>query len=110
MLGPCDGVVTDGFTGNNTLKLVEGIALFMKALSQHPELTDEEKAAFGPILRLLKKKYSYEPYGGAMLLGVDGISIISHGRSSALAITNAVKVAWKQISVDLPGKLAAALK
>jgi phosphate acyltransferase len=110
MVGSSDVVVTDGFSGNNTLKIIEGIAHFMKALSQHPDLTDEEKAAFGPILRLLKKKYSYEPYGGAMLLGVDGISIISHGRSSALAITNAVRVAWKQISVDLPGKLAAAQK
>ena len=50
---------------------------------------------------------SYEIYGGAMLLGVGGISIIAHGRSSSLAITNAVKLAWKQIDMDLPAKLAA---
>lgn len=108
MLGPCDVLVTDGFTGNNSLKMVEGFARFMMALSQRPDLTPEEKAAFGPILKFLGKNFSYEVQGGAMLLGVAGISIIAHGRSSARAITNAVKEAWKQIENDLPGKLAAA--
>jgi glycerol-3-phosphate acyltransferase PlsX len=108
MLGPCDVVVTDGFTGNNTLKMVEGFARFMLALSQRSDLTSEEKAAFGPILRFLDKNFSYEVQGGAMLLGVAGISIIAHGRSSARAITNAVNEAWEQIQNDLPGKLAAA--
>jgi glycerol-3-phosphate acyltransferase PlsX len=108
MLGPCDVVVTDGFTGNNTLKMVEGFARFMLVLSQRSDLTSEEKAAFGPILRFLDKNFSYEVQGGAMLLGVAGISIIAHGRSSARAITNAVNEAWEQIQNDLPGKLAAA--
>lgn len=108
MLGPCDVVVTDGYTGNNTLKLVEGFARFIGALSQRPDLTAEEKAAFGPVLRYLGTNFSYEAQGGAMLLGVEGISIISHGRSSALAITNAVKEAWEQVRKDLPAKLAEA--
>jgi glycerol-3-phosphate acyltransferase PlsX len=108
MLRPCDVVVTDGFTGNNTLKLIEGFARFMMALSQRPDLTSEEKSAFAPILRYLDKNFSYEVQGGAMLLGVAGISIIAHGRSSALAITNAVGEAWDQIRNDLPAKLAAA--
>ena len=108
MLGPCDVLVTDGYTGNNTLKLVEGFARFMGALSQRPDLSPEEKAAFGPILRFLGKNFSYEVQGGAMLLGVEGISIIAHGRSSSRAITNAVKEAWAQVRTDLPGKLAAA--
>lgn len=107
MLGPCDVVVTDGFTGNNTLKLVEGVAHFLGALSRRESLTDEEKQAFGPVLRLLMRDFSYEPYGGALLLGVAGISVIAHGRSSALAITNAVKQAWMQIDHDLPSQLAA---
>ena len=109
MLGPCDVLVTDGYNGNNTLKLVEGFARFMGALSRRPGLTDEEKAAFGPILQLLQKDFSYESQGGAMLLGVSGISIIAHGRSSTRAINNAVKEAWEQVRNDLPGKLAAAL-
>jgi glycerol-3-phosphate acyltransferase PlsX len=107
MLGPCDVVVTDGFTGNNTLKLVEGFARFLHALSRKPDLSDEERQAMGPVLKLLMRDFSYEVYGGAMLLGVKGISIIAHGRSSSRAITNAVKVGWRQVEIDLPAKLAA---
>lgn len=107
LLGPCDVVVTDGYTGNNTLKLVEGFARFMGALSQRPDLTAGEKAAFGPVLGFLQRNFSYEVYGGAMLLGVAGVSIIAHGRSSSRAISGAVREAWSQIRRDLPGKLAA---
>lgn len=106
MLGPCDVVVTDGFTGNNTLKLVEGFARFLYALAQKPDLEDAERAAMKPILNLLMRDFSYEVYGGAMLLGVRGIPIIAHGRSSRRAMTNAVKAAWLEIEIDLPGQLA----
>ncbi len=108
MLGPCDVVVTDGFTGNNTLKLVEGFARFMGALLQHPKMSADEKSALMPVLGFLQKNFTYEVYGGAMLLGVDGISIISHGRSSAVAITNAVNVAADMVRNEIPAKLAAA--
>ncbi|MBK7770236.1 MAG: phosphate acyltransferase PlsX [bacterium] len=108
MLGPCDVVVTDGYTGNNTLKVVEGFARFMGALSKRPDLTDQERAAFAPVLGFLGRQFSYEVYGGAMLLGVSGVSIIAHGRSSSRAIASAVREAWEQVRHDLPGKLAAA--
>ena len=108
LLGPADVVVTDGFTGNNTLKIVEGIARFLVALSRRPDLGADERAAFGPVLRYLQREFSYEVAGGAVLLGVDGISIIAHGRSSAQAVTNAVKVAHDQIRADLPARIAAA--
>jgi len=108
MLGPCDVVVTDGFTGNNTLKMVEGFARFMGALLNHPTMSEAEKTALKPVLGFLQKNFTYEVYGGAMLLGVDGISIISHGRSSAVAIANAVKVAADMIRNDVPAKMAAA--
>lgn len=108
MLGPCDVVVTDGYTGNITLKLVEGFARFMGALSRRPDLTEAEKAAFTPVLGFLQRQFSYEIYGGAMLLGVAGVSIIAHGRSSSRAITGAVNEAWQQIRHDLPGKIAIA--
>ncbi len=108
MLGPCDVVVTDGFTGNNTLKLVEGFARFLAALSERDELSDAEKHAIRPVLGVLMRDFSYEVYGGALLLGVAGISIIAHGRSSELAIQNAIRQAWMQIDHDLPSKLAAA--
>ncbi len=108
MLGPCDVVVTDGFTGNITLKLVEGVARFMGALLTHPKISSDEKTAMMSVLGFLQNNFTYEVYGGAMLLGVDGISIISHGRSSAVAITNAVKVAADMIRNEVPAKVAAA--
>ncbi len=108
LLGPADVVVTDGFTGNNTLKLVEGIARFLYALAKRPDLADQERAAFKPVLGYLQREFSYEVTGGAVLLGVAGISIIAHGRSSAWAITNAVRVASEQVLADLPAKVAAA--
>jgi glycerol-3-phosphate acyltransferase PlsX len=106
MLGPCDVVVTDGFTGNNTLKMVEGFARFMGALSQRPDLDPALRQAFGPVLRFLQENFSYEVYGGAILLGVRGISIIAHGRSSERAISGAVKAAWDEVHYDLPAKIA----
>ncbi len=104
--GGCDVIVADGFTGNNTLKLLEGFALFMANLARSPELPDELRASLPPILKYLQQHFSYEVYGGAALLGVNGISIIAHGRSSAWAITNAVKVAWQQVEKRLPERLA----
>lgn len=108
MLGPCDVVVTDGFTGNTTLKLVEGVAHFMSAVGSHPRISAAEKEALAPVLGFLQKNFSYEVYGGAILLGVDGISIISHGRSSVRAIMHAVKIAARMIENELPAKVAAA--
>ncbi len=58
---------------------------------------------------MLLQKFSYEVYGGALLLGVDGVVIISHGRSSSLAIQNAVQIAHRQVHLDIPGKLQAEL-
>ncbi len=103
--GPCDVVVTDGFTGNNTLKLVEGVALFMAHLARAKTVPADVRAALPPLLDYLQDNFSYEVYGGAVLLGVNGVSIIAHGRSSSLAIANAVKVAWRQVEIHLPEKL-----
>ncbi len=108
MMGPCDVVVADGFTGNITLKLIEGFARFMGALLQHPAISEPEKTALMPVLGFLQKNFTYEVYGGAMLVGVDGISIISHGRSSTTAIANAVKVAADMVRNEVPAKIAAA--
>lgn len=109
MLGPCDVLVTDGFTGNTVLKIVEGFGHFLGGVARRPDLEPEERAAFGPVLGYLQRSFSYEIYGGAMLLGVSGISIIAHGRSTGAAMTNAVRVAWEQIHASLPDKTAAAL-
>jgi len=96
-LGNADVVVCDGFVGNIVLKTSEGLAeVIMKMLKR--EISDAATGRMGyllmkPALRKFKKKTDYAEYGGAPLLGINGTSIISHGRSSAKAIRNALKVA-----------------
>jgi len=102
-------VVTDGYTGNIVLKLVEGFGRFLSELVKNADVGDEVRRALPAVLDLLQRKFSYEAYGGALLLGIDGVSIIAHGRSSSLAITNAVKVARRQIELRIPTKLQADL-
>jgi len=96
-----DVVVCDGFTGNVVLKSCEATA---KAVSKW--LKTEIKASpiriLGAILakgafKALKAKSSYETYGGSPLLGVNGVVIIAHGSSSALAIQNAIRVGLETV-------------
>jgi glycerol-3-phosphate acyltransferase PlsX len=106
-------VVTDGFTGNVALKSLEGaLRVFMDILLQVFAETAENKAA-GDVLfpSLLRRAEPLDPEntGGAMLLGVKGVCIISHGSSSARAIVNAVRAGHELASGDLSGKLAAAV-
>jgi len=89
--GPIDVVVCDGFVGNVVLKFYEAIAPMMIGLmSTHAGI---EKA----VLMKALKHLDYSEYGGAPLLGVRGVSVISHGKSSPRAIKNAIKVAAKTV-------------
>lgn len=91
--GAADVVVTDGFVGNTMLKLAEGMAgsLFRglaHAIFEHdPELA----IRFEPILKTIMKKNDYNEYGGAPLLGVNGVCFICHGSSKPRAITCAIR-------------------
>jgi glycerol-3-phosphate acyltransferase PlsX len=87
--GVCDVVVTDGFTGNVILKLLEQFATFFmgKIVS---ELKRGGGAAADEALGHLKASIDYKSYGGALLLGVNGVVIIGHGRSDEKAIANAI--------------------
>jgi glycerol-3-phosphate acyltransferase PlsX len=109
-----DVVVTDGFTGNVVLKTLEGGMRFVqRALLERLTATPELRAAFEviwPALAPLADELDPETYGGAMLLGVDGVCIISHGSSSARAIVNALGVARDVVEADLVGHLRAAVK
>jgi len=103
-----DVIVTDGFTGNVALKTLEGamsaIAGLVFSVLDEPEFAE----VAGPIkLRLLGAAADLLPdeTGGAMLLGVDGVCVISHGSSSAHAIVNAVKVAVSCVRADVVGRL-----
>lgn len=92
--GVCDVMICEGFVGNVVLKLMEGMARgvsmsFLEELSTiMPHAIDEIERAAGAI----KKKFDFNEYGGAPLLGVDGICIICHGASNHKGIMNAVRV------------------
>jgi glycerol-3-phosphate acyltransferase PlsX len=109
LLGAADVVVTDGFTGNIVLKLVESFGQVLGGLARSPEVAQTVRDAFPPVLTLLRERFSYERYGGALLLGIAGVTIISHGRSTARAIASAVRVARRQVDLAIPDKLQAAL-
>jgi glycerol-3-phosphate acyltransferase PlsX len=106
-------IVTDGFTGNVALKSLEGaLRVFMDILLQVFAETPENKVAGDVLLpSLLRRAEPLDPEntGGAMLLGLKGVCIISHGSSSARAIVNAVRAGHELASGDLSGKLAAAV-
>jgi phosphate acyltransferase len=100
-----DVVVTDGFTGNVVLKTLEGsLRTVVKALFE--ALVSEEHykphaEALMPALLPLYDSLDPETYGGAILLGVNGVCIISHGSSSAKAMVNAAKVAQEMVQVGM---------
>jgi phosphate acyltransferase len=108
-----DVVVTDGFTGNVVLKTLEGSMKFAMGAVIGAFATSEETRRAGDVLlpALLPMAVELDPetYGGAVLLGVDGICVISHGSSSSVAILNAVKVAAASASQDLVGRLRIAV-
>jgi len=108
-----DVVVTDGFTGNVVLKTLEGsVRVVVDALLTVMTATEETRAAAKvllPALLPLQAELDPDTYGGAMLLGVDGLCVISHGSSSARAIVNAVGLAAEMVAGDLLGSLGMAL-
>jgi glycerol-3-phosphate acyltransferase PlsX len=99
--GMADVVVTDGFTGNVFIKLAEGAAgLILDVLEE--EIRSRKLAMVGallakPAFRAVKRRLDYAEYGGAPLLGVNGVAIIAHGRSNAKAICNAIRVAQRAV-------------
>jgi glycerol-3-phosphate acyltransferase PlsX len=108
--GICDVVVCDGFVGNVTLKVTEGVAkMIIKQVKD--QLNSSLLAKIGaliakPALMKLKKKTDYNEYGGALLLGIKGTCVISHGSSKAVAIKNAIKVAKESVEKDVNGKIS----
>jgi phosphate acyltransferase len=95
--GVCDVIVTDGFTGNVALKAGEGVADYIlqqvRGVIKSSPLFITASILLKPALKRALKTLQYEEYGGANLLGVDGVVVIAHGRSDALAIKNALRLA-----------------
>ncbi len=107
--GAADVVVTDGFTGNIALKLLEGtIKAVLDALRE--EITSSRRGRIGgllirPAARGLRDRLDPDTYGGAYLLGLRGIAVIAHGDSSRRAIANAIRLAARGVEHDVTGKL-----
>jgi phosphate acyltransferase len=104
-----DVVVTDGFTGNVALKTLEGAMRFLvgkvfEAMMSSDEAKEAAKVLL-PALAPVADELDPDAHGGAMLLGVDGVCIISHGSSSARAVVNAVRVARDMVSQGLVERL-----
>jgi glycerol-3-phosphate acyltransferase PlsX len=99
--GLADVVVTDGFTGNVVIKLAQGVSkLLMDVLKE--EITSRNLSKVGALLAKpafdqVRSRLDYREYGGAPLLGVDGVVIVGHGRSDALAVRNAIRVAAQTV-------------
>ncbi|CAB4554876.1 MAG: phosphate acyltransferase PlsX [Actinobacteria bacterium] len=104
MTGAVDVVVTDGFTGNVVLKTLEGsLKTVVKALFTafgQPEYAEAANALM-PALLPLYETLDPDTYGGAILLGVDGVCIISHGSSSARAMVNGIKCAQEMVETKM---------
>lgn len=103
--GTSDVAVMDGFTGNVVIKTAEGMAeLMFTELRKAVELTPWNRAA-GLILmselRKVKRRLDYTEYGGAQLLGVDGVTVIGHGRSNARAVFSAIRAARDAVQNDI---------
>jgi len=108
--GMADVVVTDGFTGNVIGKLSEGLAASLLGIIKE-EVKKSPLATVGALLSRpafdqVKKRLDYAEFGGAPLLGVDGVVIVGHGRSNAKAVKNAVRVAKRAVE----GGMLAAIK
>ncbi|MFC1575376.1 phosphate acyltransferase PlsX [Gemmatimonadota bacterium] len=104
--GECDVLVCDGFDGNLILKFYEGVAEFVIGLlkkQMKPHHAEEIN------LREIFRALDYEEYGGAPLLGVNGVSIIMHGSSTAKAIVNGIGAAAQAVRSSLVTHLAGAL-
>ncbi|MCX6574284.1 MAG: phosphate acyltransferase PlsX [Candidatus Aminicenantes bacterium] len=106
-----DVIVSDGFTGNIALKVSEGVVQSVLSMARH-EITKNIFAKLGYLLmkRHLKKVYKkvdYSEYGGAQLLGVDGVCIIGHGRSNPAAVRNAIGLARDFVANGVQAKIQA---
>jgi phosphate acyltransferase len=111
--GRADVVVADGFTGNVALKSMEAAlrslaGVVFRALDASPEAREAAKVVL-PLLLAAAEVYDPDLTGGAVLLGVDGVCVISHGASSARAVVSAVRVAAECVRSGVIGRMQEAV-
>ena len=112
--GVADVVITDGFTGNVSLKITEAVAKMVTMLVKDAIKSNILSMLGGILVRksIQNTARTLDPneHGGAPLLGLNGIVVVGHGRSNSRAIRSAIKVAGKAAKHDLLGELQAALE
>ena len=111
--GPADVIVTDGFTGNVAVKVTEGVAdfIFSQMKSAFTSRLQYRLAALvlRPVLMKMRARMDYGEYGGAPLLGVNGVVIIAHGRADGQAVKSALRIAHEAAGSGMLDALRGAL-
>ncbi len=109
--GRADVVVTDGFVGNVAIKMAEATAdfLFRNLRTEIPKtmLGKLGGVLIRPGVRQIRARIDWREFGGAPLLGIDGVAVVAHGRSDARAIKNAIRVTRDAVQNQLVGKIRA---
>jgi phosphate acyltransferase len=112
-IGACDVAVCDGFAGNIALKAAEGVGEYLFAALREEAMSSLTSKIGGQLLkarlRAIRDRVDYRHTGGALLLGVAGEVVIAHGRSDALAVMNAIRVASEAARRDVSGSIAGAI-
>ncbi|HIJ51936.1 MAG TPA: phosphate acyltransferase PlsX [Planctomycetes bacterium] len=105
--GVCDVAVCDGFVGNVILKLTEGLVNGLFKAIKHELLGEKLRLAmkFKPVVARIYRKYDYNEYGGALLLGINGTALICHGSSRSRTIKNAILASKKFYTEKINDKI-----
>jgi len=109
--GKTDVLITEGFTGNVVLKLVEGLSsgLFRTILSEVAAVDPQLAERFKPVVKTIYAKHDYHEYGGAPLLGINGACLICHGASVGRTIANAVRTSTHYVQTGVNDHIVEAL-
>ncbi|HEV2954282.1 MAG TPA: phosphate acyltransferase PlsX [Candidatus Dormibacteraeota bacterium] len=113
LAGAADVVVADGFLGNVAIKMAEATAEYIFRTLRE-EIPKSMVGKLGgllirPRVRAMRSRLDWREYGGAPLLGVDGVAVVAHGRSDALAIRNAIRVAKQSVDAGLVARIREAV-
>jgi len=110
-----DVIVCDGFVGNTLLKFGEGLVDFILSEIKNGIQTSSPLSKLGglllrPVFKQIKKRIDYEEYGGAPLLGINGVSLVAHGKSKQKAIASAIRTAIESVETGMINKISTAIQ
>jgi glycerol-3-phosphate acyltransferase PlsX len=110
-----DVIVCDGFVGNTLLKFGEGLVEFILGEIKNGILNGTIFARLGgfllkPVFKSIKKRIDYEEYGGAPLLGINGVSLVAHGKSKEKAIVSAIRTAIESVETNMIQKISSSIQ